>query len=96
MDAICLSDNKPVMMKRIYSRERKANYEHLICEYVSSPEQLQDPDNHCVPIYEILEILDNNDHVVIVMPLLCHWHNPRFNTIGECLDLFLQIFKVCA
>lgn len=94
MDAIRLFDKKPVMMKRVHSKERGLNHEHRISEYVSSPEQLQDADNHCVPLYEILEVPDDDDHVVLVMPLLRRWDNPRFDTIGECLDMFLQIFRV--
>lgn len=94
MDAIRLGDNKPVMLKRIYSKYAQVTFEHGIAEFVSSEEQLQDPDNHCMPIYEILKIPGDATFVVLVMPLLRDWDSPRFDTIGECLDVFFQIFKV--
>lgn len=94
MDAIRVSDNTPVMLKKIFSADHESNFEMRISEYVSSAEQLSDPDNHCVHIYEVLEIPDDSENVIIVMPLLCPFDFPRFDTIGECLDFFQQIFKV--
>jgi hypothetical protein len=94
MDAIHLPDKTPVMLKKIYSKDHVSNYEMRVLEYVSFPEQLSDPDNHCVYLYEVLEIPDDSENVIIAMPLLCPFDFPRFDTIGECLDLFQQIFKV--
>lgn len=96
MDAIRLGDNKAVMLKKIYSKSIHATFEQQIAEFVSSAEQLQDPDNHCIPVYETLKIPGDERNVIIVMPLLREWHSPRFDTVGECLDLFQQIFKVCS
>lgn len=94
MDAIRLSDHTPVMMKRVYSTEFDGDYEHHISEYVSSPAQLRDPDNHCIPTIEVLRAPHDADHVILVMPLLREWKSPRFDTIGEALDMIRQAFKV--
>lgn len=94
MDAIRLSDNTPVMLKKIYAENHISNCELIISEYVLSTEQMKDPDNHCVHIWEVLDIPGDNENVIIVMPLLCPFDFPRFDTIGECLDFFQQIFKV--
>ncbi|KAH9476241.1 hypothetical protein JR316_0011812 [Psilocybe cubensis] len=93
MDAIRLTDKKGVMMKKVKKQDNKWDTELAIAQYVSSPELLSHPDNHCVPIYEVLDIPSDNDHVIIVMPLLYPFHLTRFDTIGECLDFFHQIFK---
>lgn len=94
MDAVRLSDKKQVMLKRICSRERYVNREQDVSEFVSSEEQLQDPTNHCVPILEILPVPGDNGKAIIVMPLLRKWRSPRFDTIGEAVDMFRQAFEV--
>ncbi|KAF9485466.1 hypothetical protein BDN70DRAFT_903039 [Pholiota conissans] len=93
MDAIRLSDNVPVMLKEVYAESHPGNQELEVSLYVQSEEQRKDPDNHCVHVYEVLDIPGDEHNVIIVMPLLCPFDFPRFDTIGECLDFFLQIFK---
>lgn len=98
MDAIRLSDNRQVMMKKIYSKEVRLGvyeHQHLINAYVSSPDQLEDSDNHCIPCIEILRIPGDYRHVILIMPLCRRWYVPRFDTVGEALDMIQQAFKVC-
>lgn len=94
MDAIRLSDNKAVMLKKIYSRDSNVNYEQFISEFVSTPDGRQDPDNCCVHCLEVLRIPDDDEHVIIIMPLLREWRTPRFDTIGEAVNMIHQAFKV--
>jgi hypothetical protein len=48
-----------------------------------------------VPIYEVLKVPGDDDKVIIVMPLLRRWDEPEFETVGEGVDLFRQLFEVC-
>jgi hypothetical protein len=47
-----------------------------------------------VPIYDVLQVLDEDDRVLLVMPLLREYSSPRFDTFGEAVDFFKQIFEV--
>ena len=53
-----------------------------------------DPRNHSVPIYEVLQLPDDDDKLILVMPLLKEYQIPRFDTIGEVVEFFRQIFEV--
>lgn len=93
-DALRLSDGKTVMLKKIFSEESGYGSELKIGQFVSSLKQMQDPDNHCVPIYEVLNIPDDPNHVLIVMPLLREIDDPRFDTVGEGLECIYQLLRV--
>ena len=49
-----------------------------------------------MPIYEVLKVPLENDKVILVMPLLRSWDEPAFETVGEGVDFFQQLFEVCA
>jgi len=51
------------------------------------------PANHCVPILRVLHPPDDEDLVIIAMPLLRRLDSPRFDTIGEAVEFFRQIFE---
>jgi hypothetical protein len=65
-----------------------------IGRFLSSEPLASDPLNHCVPIYDVLQVPDDDDKVLLVMPLLRDYNSPRFDTFGEVLDFFKQIFEV--
>lgn len=69
-------------------------YEVDIALYFSSENLVMEPANHCVPIYDVLALDDDHDFVIIVMPLLRPYTNPRFDTIGEAVECFRQLFEV--
>lgn len=48
-----------------------------------------------MPVYEILRIPDDQENVLLVMPLLREFDDPRFDTFGEAVECFRQIFEVC-
>jgi hypothetical protein len=48
-----------------------------------------------VPIYEVLKVPGEDDKVILVMPLLRDWDSPPFETVGEGVDFFQQLFEVC-
>ncbi|RDB25455.1 hypothetical protein Hypma_007493 [Hypsizygus marmoreus] len=51
-----------------------------------------DPANHCIPILDVLRVPDD-DTVILIMPLLYDNEIPPFETIGEVVEFFRQIFE---
>jgi len=70
-------------------------YEVEIGQYLSSELLRADPANHCVPIYEVIPIPEEEQRVIIVMPLLRDYASPPFSTFGEVVECFRQLFEVC-
>ena len=81
-----------VALKQISRAEHP--YEVDIALYFSSEDLVSKPENHCVPIYDALSLDDDSEFVIIVMPLLRPYANPRFDTIGEAVECFRQLFEV--
>ena len=74
---------------------RSQNPEEVdIAQFLTSEPLRSDPSNHCVPIYDTLLVPDDDDLVIMVMPLLRSYTSPAFNTVGEVLECFRQIFEV--
>lgn len=69
-------------------------YEVDIGRYLSSEPLASDPANHSVPLYEVLRVPNDDDRVLVVMPLLRRYDSPRFDTFGETVHFFQQLFEV--
>jgi hypothetical protein len=69
-------------------------YEVDIGLYFSSEPLVSQPANHCVPIYDVLALNGDEDITLVVMPLLRVYTNPNFDTIGEGVECFRQLFEV--
>lgn len=93
MDAVRLKDGAPVILKQVHKIGNRYDQEAEISLYLSSPKLSNDSQNHCIPIYEMLEIPNDDQSAILVMPLLHEFKSPRFDTIRECVDFFQQIFK---
>ena len=65
-----------------------------IALYLSSPALVSQPSNHCIPVYEIFTLNGENNIVIMVMPLLRLYSDPSFDTIGEVVECFRQLFEV--
>jgi hypothetical protein len=92
MDAIRSKDGAAVTMKRIHPSDHP--YEVDIGTYLSSEPLVSDPRNHCVPIYDVIKVPDDGGAVLVVMPMLRRYASPRFDTFGEVIDYFKQVFEV--
>lgn len=92
MDATRLSDGAYVTLKII--RPSLHPYELEIGQYFSSESLRADPANHCVPIYDVIPIPEDQ-RVIIVMPLLRDYVSPPFCTFGEVVECLRQLFEVC-
>jgi len=84
-------DGSLVMLKFIKPSEHP--FEIDIAKLFSSETFSSNPRNHCVPIYDVLSIPDDTDGAVLVMPLLYEVQKPPFQTIGEVVEFFRQIFE---
>lgn len=91
LDATRISDGQMVVLKRILTTQHP--YEVEISRLFSEEPLASDPRNHCVSILDVLKVEDESDMVILVMPLLRRYDSPRFETVGEALDFFQQIFE---
>ena len=87
-----MSDNSLVLLKLIETNVHPNEVE--IGLYFSSEPLASHPKNHCIPIYEILDVPDEDDKVIVVMPLLRNFNNPRIKSVGEVAEFFRQVFEV--
>ena len=69
-------------------------YEVDIGLYFSSEPWVSQSANHCVPIYDVLCLHGDSDIALVVMPLLRVYTDPNFDTIGEGVECFRQLFEV--
>ncbi|KAJ6451664.1 hypothetical protein C8R47DRAFT_998405 [Mycena vitilis] len=91
MDAIRVEDGAFVLLKKISKRDHP--FEVEIGTWLNAESRRSDPENHCVPIYDVLESPLDSDIQFIVMPLLQTYDKPRFDSIGEAIAFFKQIFE---
>jgi hypothetical protein len=87
-----MADGKFVFLKAL--KKSVHPFETDIALFFSSDSMISDPRNHCVPVYQVLQLPDDEDKVILVMPLLKEFYFPRFDTIGEVVKFFRQVFEV--
>jgi len=92
LDATRVSDGKYVVLKLVKKSDHP--FELEIGQIFSSHPLAGTSANHCVPIHDILHVPDDSEAVVIVMPLLLDYRHPPFDTIGEAVECFRQLFEV--
>ena len=81
-----------VTLKRIKRGDHP--YEADVALYFSSQTLASHPANHCVPVYEVFTLDGEDDTLIMVMPLLRLYSDPSFDTIGEAVECFRQLFEV--
>lgn len=87
-----MSDNTVVTLKKIM--QSRHPHEIEIAQYFSSEPVASSPKNHCAPVYEVLDVPDDTDLKVIVMPFLRDFYDPPFLTLGEAMECCRQLFEV--
>ena len=92
LDATRRSDGTFVMLKRIDHSTHP--FEADIGRYFSRGSRAADPRNHCVPIYDVLDVPDAEDKQILVMPMLRKYNNPQFENLAEVVDFFRQAIEV--
>jgi len=91
MDAVHDEDGAFVVLKQVSKKTHP--FEVDIATWLSAEPQRSDPENHCVPIREVLQSPRSSDIQFIVMPLLQPYDKPRFDSVGEAVEFFKQIFQ---
>ncbi|OCB87840.1 hypothetical protein A7U60_g4974 [Sanghuangporus baumii] len=82
-------DGKIVAVKRT-----PGLFEAKIACMLSSVDRLQDPMNHCVPIYDYFpDIREQHGGSFIVMPLLRAFNDPPFVYVDEVVDFVRQMLQ---
>jgi hypothetical protein len=81
LDATRVSDGQHVFLKAI--KKSVHPYEADIGQSFSTEPVASDPQNHCVPIYEVLQDPDDENMLILVMPLLRPYFDPMFDTVGK-------------
>ncbi|KAL1689597.1 hypothetical protein GGG16DRAFT_114840 [Schizophyllum commune] len=90
LDAIKLPHGEPVMLKRV---NKLHSNEVEITTSLSPLPLAKDPRNHCVPVYDVLEVPDDDDLQILVLPLLREYDDPPFDTVGEVVDCLRQVLE---
>ena len=93
MDAVRISDGELIALKHVVPEYNP--FEVQIATMFSTEPLKSHPKNHCVPIFEVLDVPDKDNEFILVMPLLRRFQSPWFVTVGESVEFFRQIFEVC-
>ncbi|KAJ7502398.1 hypothetical protein B0H11DRAFT_1712535 [Mycena galericulata] len=91
IDAIRIRDNLDVALKLVDTEVHP--FELEISTLVSTSPLANDPRNHCVPLLGSLDVPDSNKEKILIMPLLRRYEDPPFDTFGEAIDFFGQLFE---
>jgi hypothetical protein len=92
MDATRISDGAYVMIKLIDTSSHP--FEVEISQFFQSDELRSAPQNHCVPILDVLQSPSNENQALLIMPLLRKYDDPAFATVEEAVDFVGQILEV--
>ncbi|KAJ8588515.1 hypothetical protein M405DRAFT_882102 [Rhizopogon salebrosus TDB-379] len=91
IDATRVSDGLYISLKVLNKSEFP--HEVHIGQYFMAERLASDPKNHCVPFLDVLSVPNEEDKQIIVMPLLLEFTRPRFDTFGEVVECFRQLFE---
>ncbi|KAF8637040.1 hypothetical protein AX16_010895 [Volvariella volvacea WC 439] len=91
IDALRLKDDKRVILKMVF--QSKSPNERELTEKWSQDGLTNDPRNHCVPLFDVLQSPINPDIIFLVLPMLRPFNQPHFDTYGEAIDFFQQVFE---
>jgi hypothetical protein len=92
LDATRIEDGSYVGLKKI--NKTRHPYEAELAVFVSSEPLSSDPTNHCIPVCEVLQVPDDDNFVILIMPFLRPFDDPPFDTFGETIECYRQILEV--
>ncbi|RDB25098.1 hypothetical protein Hypma_007501 [Hypsizygus marmoreus] len=84
-------DGSHVVLKRVDTSRHPD--EVAIGRLFSSEALASHPSNHCIPILDVLPLPNDDNTVILVMPLLYPNELPPFETIGEVVEFCRQAFE---
>ncbi|KAI0806721.1 kinase-like domain-containing protein [Fomes fomentarius] len=86
IDARRIEDNSLIAIKCI----RKSSQELHIAQFFTS---LPDPQNHCVPVFDVFPDPLNSQWSLVAMPFLRPFNDPDFHYLGEIVDMMDQTLE---
>ncbi|PPQ69753.1 hypothetical protein CVT26_014028 [Gymnopilus dilepis] len=89
IDATRISDGKKVVIKRVET----ATQEIPIASFLNLPHIRADPRNHTVEVLDILPIPGDDDHAIMVMPMLYFFEALPFRRVGEVEEALVQFVE---
>ncbi|KAF7318271.1 Protein kinase domain-containing protein [Mycena chlorophos] len=89
MDARRLSDGSNVVLKKV--DQFLHPFELEISEFFTGLGKSRE--NHCIPLLGTLRPPNEANLVILVLPYLRAYNSPRFDTFGEAVELFRQLFE---
>ncbi|PPQ84370.1 hypothetical protein CVT24_009456, partial [Panaeolus cyanescens] len=90
MDGVHTATGERVVFKKV----KKEGNEVEMVRLLTSPPLVEESQKYIIRIIEIIhDIPDDEDHSLVVMPLLQKLNHPEFETVGECVDCALQMLK---
>ncbi|KAK7691435.1 hypothetical protein QCA50_004834 [Cerrena zonata] len=89
IDATRLSDGTRVMLKTVSHFDDEIPIGRLL----SRDEVADDPTNHCVPVYQLLQDPIDQSKAIIVMKYLRPFDDPELRTVGEVVDFVAQTLE---
>ncbi|KAG6818839.1 hypothetical protein H0H93_001124 [Arthromyces matolae] len=87
------ADGRVVTIKDIKLNTKFIKEDIPIGKHFSAPDLAKNPRNHCIPILEVLDPPEGSQTAFLVMPRLFEFTYPAFETIGEAVEFFRQIFE---
>ncbi|TFY71472.1 hypothetical protein EVG20_g1547 [Dentipellis fragilis] len=94
MDAIRTTDGSYVTLKKLDMTQSRSDMAEIeLNKYLSSKKLTADPRNHCVKVFEIFQLPDEQHVYIMAMQSLRPFDDPLFTTIGEAIAFFTQIFE---
>ncbi|KAJ6629452.1 hypothetical protein B0H10DRAFT_1776295 [Mycena sp. CBHHK59/15] len=94
MDAVRIADNTLVMLKHIHRDLELSPDEAEIWGFLSSDQLRADPKNHCIPLLDVLEPPGGQPgDKILVMKFMHDFSEPYYDTVGEGVDFFRQMFE---
>lgn len=92
MDAVRMRDGLPVILKRVPSVE--SPHELMVNQFFSSQELAGRPDNHCVPMLDVVELQHFGCQQLMVFPHLLPFRRSQIRTFEEFVVFITQVCEV--
>nr|GAT49096.1 predicted protein [Mycena chlorophos] len=89
IDARRSSDGSDVVLKKI--DQSLHPFELQLCEFLTGLGKSRE--NHCLPLLGTLRPPENPNLVILVLPYMRRYNSPNFDTFGEVVEFFRQLFE---
>lgn len=89
LDAVRISDGRVVVLKYV----PRSTPEIELGRHLASEELKSDPNNHAIPLLDVLEDEADPENAILVFPLLRRLDAPPVRSVREALDSFNRVSR---